>query len=118
MYLGIILVLAATSVKEAAPHNAPRPPGPYWRNDRVLDVDTGAGAVTYINIYGSQLGSQGSSFQTETERSSDSDMWMVVMMMYLIMSKESSSLCIILIFVMKLGDSGPVTLKAFKLCTG
>ena len=39
-------------------------------------MDTGAGAVTYINIYGSQLGSQGSSLQTETERSSDSDMWM------------------------------------------
>ena len=51
MYLGILLVLAAASVKEAAPHNAPRPPGPYWRHDRVLDVDTtGAGAVTYINI--------------------------------------------------------------------
>ena len=97
-YLGILLVLAAASVKEAAPHNAPRPPGVYWdgwrwRDDRVLDVDTtGAGAVTYINIYGSQLGSQGSSMQTETERSSDSDMWMVVMMMYFIMSKESSSL--------------------------
>ena len=76
MYLSILLVLAAASVKEAAPHNAPRPPGPYWRDDRVLDLDTGAGAVTYINIYGSQLGSQGSSLQTETERSSDSDMWM------------------------------------------
>ena len=97
IHLGILLVLAAASVREAEPHNVPRPPGVYWdgwrwRDDRVLDVDTGAGAVTYINIYGSQLGSQGSSLQTETERSSDSDMWMVVMMMYFIMSKESSSL--------------------------
>ena len=83
MYLGILLVLVAASVKKAAPHNnAPRPPGVYWdgrrwRDDRGLDLDTGAGAVTYIHIYGSQLGIQGSSIQTETERSSDSDMWMV-----------------------------------------
>ena len=81
MYLVILLVLAAASVREAEPHNVPRPPGVYWdgwkwRDDRGLDLDTGAGAVTNIHIYGSQLGSQGSS----------------VMMMYFIMSKESSSL--------------------------
>ena len=82
MYLGILLVLTAASVREAEPHNFPLPPGVYWdgwkwRDDRGLDLDTGAGAVTYIHIYGSQLGIQGSSIQTETERSSDSDMWMV-----------------------------------------
>ena len=61
IHLGILLVLAAASVRKAEPHNLPRPPGPAyywdgwrWRDDRVLDVDTtGAGAVTYINIYGS-----------------------------------------------------------------
>ena len=59
-------MLVAASVKEAAPHNVPRHPGVYWdglrwRDDRGLDVDTGAGAVTYIHIYRSMLGIQGSS---------------------------------------------------------
>ena len=43
IHLGILLVLAAASVREAAPHNVPRPPGVYWdgwrwRDDRVLDT--------------------------------------------------------------------------------
>ena len=30
IHLGILLVLAAASVKAAEPHNVPRPPAPHW----------------------------------------------------------------------------------------
>ena len=93
MYLGILLVLVAASVREAEAHNVPRPPAPYWdgwrwRDGRVLDLDTGAGAVTNINIYGSQLGTQESAFQSQTGQS-DSMMKMIAMMM--MMKEEDSS---------------------------
>ena len=61
------------------------------RNGKQFNVDTsGAGPITNVYISGSMMGTQGSSFHSQSE-SSTSDSMMVVMMMLMMHDQDGSS---------------------------
>ena len=85
------------------------------RNGKQFNVDTsGAGSITNVYISGSMMGTQGSSFHSQSE-SSTSDSMMVVMMMLMMHDQDGSSEKMPLLLAMMAGDSDAIMMIPFMM---